>query len=54
VEGPLKVSDPDGYRFWRSLDGEKSIEKPKQTWTRRVIQFVSEDLSERSHELLKV
>lgn len=54
VEGPMKVSDPDGYRFWRSLDGEKSIERPKQTWTRRVVEYVSEDLNSRTRELLKV
>lgn len=54
VDGPLKVSDADGYRFWRSLDGDKSVEKPKQTWTRRVVEFVSEDLGDRSRALLKV
>jgi phage/plasmid-like protein (TIGR03299 family) len=54
VDGRLKVNDADGYRFWRSLDGDKSIEKPKQIWTRRVIEFVSEDLGDRSRELLKV
>lgn len=54
VDGKLRVDDADGYRFWRSLDGDKSVEKPKQIWTKRIAEFVSEDLATETRKLLKV
>jgi len=35
----VKTMDPDGYRFWRSMDGDKVVEGPKRAILRVARQF---------------